>query len=141
MNIREYLDQYFGLQSTADSEGVYRYFITEEEDKMQISSSRSPKESELMIECDDSNYMALMYLVHQKPRFILEGTKISAAESFEEEKEEVLEGQAAEKAIIFYSDAWKRRYLRVNLSPSIAVAMEIDYEQYETDQEGVVIWE
>ena len=46
-----------------------------------------------------------------------------------------------EKALIFYSDTWNKRYLRIDLYPSASVALEIDYDKYETDENGVVIWD
>lgn len=142
MTIKDYLNQYFNLNVTSDEEGVYKYHIHEENGKINASSTVCPSsDTELVLECDDSNYFALMYAERGKIRLMMEGTKLSGAEILDKEYDNAEGDHIIEKGFVFYSENWIKKYLRVDLYPHICVSMEIDYEQYETDEDGVVIWE
>lgn len=141
MTIKDYLNQYFGLNVTADEEGVYKFHIYEENGTIHASDISEPSDTELVLECDDSNYFALMYAERGKIRLMMEGTKLSGAEILDKEYEDADGEHIIEKGFVFYSDHWIKKYLRIDLYPHICVSMEIDYEQYETDEDGVVIWE
>lgn len=141
MNIREYIDRYFNIETQADEEGIYRYYIYEQEDDIHVSKTTSGKDSELVLECDDSNYFAIVYLLEQKIRFMIEGTKLSGAAILDNEYEDTEGNQIKEKGLVLYSDTWLKRYLRIDLYPYISVSMEINYEQYETNPDGTIIWE
>ncbi|MDO4719852.1 MAG: hypothetical protein Q4A78_04245 [Peptostreptococcaceae bacterium] len=141
MNIREYLDKYFALKSRADEEGVYRYYLYEAEDEVLAATESPSAQIELVLECDDSNYFALVYLLHGRVRFMVEGTKLSGAAVLDNEYQDAEGNEVIEKGLILYSDAWAKRYLRIDRFPHLAVSMEIDYEEYETDENGAIIWE
>ena len=46
-----------------------------------------------------------------------------------------------EKSLIFYSKTWDRRYLRIDLQEKLSISFEVDYDKYDTDEDGVIVWE
>lgn len=73
--------------------------------------------------------------------FEIDGTKISGADFLDDEYEDVDGNEIKEYALILYSNSWIKRYLRIDLYPNLKVSLEIDYDKYDTNEEGFIIWE
>ena len=144
MSINNFIKENLNVNSISDAEGVYIYYVNtkgENESLLPYKENDSIKSS-IVLECDEDNYLSVKYFDEsENPIFVLDGSKISAMKFLDDEYEDMNGDILKEKALIFYSDTWNKRYLRIDLYPSASVALEIDYDKYETDENGVVIWD
>ncbi|MBP2026799.1 hypothetical protein J2Z35_000590 [Acetoanaerobium pronyense] len=144
MLLKDFIAEKFNIKAKSDEEGVYNFIFREKKDKISIGVNLKlleENENLLIMECDDNNFMSLKNKFYGREVFVIDGTKINGAEFIDDEYED-MEGEAVkEHALILYSDSWIKRYLRIDFYPSLKVSLEIDYDKYETDENGVIIWE
>ena len=144
MLLKDFIAEKFNIKAKSDEEGVYNFIFREKKDKISIGVDLKPfdeNESILILECDDNNFMSLKNKFHGREVFVIDGTKINGAEFIDDEYED-MEGEAVkEHSLILYSDSWIKRYLRIDFYPSLKVSLEIDYDKYDTDEDGIIIWE
>lgn len=144
MLLKDFIEEKFNFKAKSDEEGVYKFIFIEKNDELSIEVDLKPfdeNESILILECDDNNFMSLKNKFHGREVFVIDGTKINGAEFIDDEYED-MEGEAVkEHALILYSDSWIKRYLRIDFYPSLKVSLEIDYDKYDTDEDGIIIWE
>lgn len=147
MKIKDFFEEYLKIKSSKDEDGVYRYLL-EDKDGEIVAEGTDVNEwdkidlsNKLIIDCDDDNYIAMTYRVNNRQILSIAGTKISGGEILDEEYEDADGNMNKEKAIILYSNSWTKRYLRIDLYPHLSVSLDIDYDKYDTDENGVIIWE
>ncbi len=144
MSIKNFIKEKFNVEVVPDDEGVYTYFVSTKEENSSLKAYDKNDNlcSSILMECDDNNYLAIKYFNELgNPIFVIDGTKISAMDFIDDEYEDINDGLIIEKAFIFYSETWSKRYLRIDFYPNAAISLEVDYEKYSTDEDGVIIWE
>lgn len=144
MTISKFLNDKFNLDVICDEEGVYSYIIHTSDDKVKLDkvSSNITFSNSILLECDDDNFISLKYFDDEEYQiFSLDGTKISEIEYLDDEYEDVNGDVNIEKSLIFYSKTWDRRYLRIDLQEKLRLSFEVDYDKYDTNENGVIIWE